>query len=88
MVDLQTAGSFAAADTSKPTLTYDAHGNVTNGWRFETGGAGTIMVLRVFYQFPVSNGPLRFNLANLPGGKRLLTAVSVFQVEPYSAMGP
>lgn len=88
MVDLQTVASFASADTSTPSLTYDSKGKVTNSWQFTMGGAGDVMMLRVFYQFPVNNGPLRFNLANLPNGRRLLSAVAVFQVEPYSTLGP
>lgn len=88
MVDLQTVDSFASADTSAPTLTYNSSGEVANKWRFAMGGAEAIMALRVFYQFPVTNGPLRFNLANLPNGRRLLSAVAVFQVEPYSTLGP
>jgi Flp pilus assembly protein TadG len=88
MVDLQTAGSFASANTSTPTLTYDSKGKVTNSWQFQTGGSDTIMVLRVIYQFPVIPGPLSFNLANLPNGTRLLMASAVFQVEPYATLGP
>jgi len=88
MVDLQTASSFDSADTSTPVLTYDQNGNVTNNWQFQTGGAGAIMVMRVLYQFPVAIGPLRFNLANLRNGKRLLMATAVFEVEPYNNLGP
>ncbi len=88
MVDLETAGSFASANTSTPTLKYNSKGQVTNTWQFQSGGAETIMVLRVIYQFPVMSGPLGFNLANLPNGARLLMASAVFQVEPYSTMGP
>ena len=88
MVDLQTASSFAAANTSTPTLTYNSKGQVTNSWQFQTGGAETVMVLRVIYQFPVIPGPLSFNLANLPNGTRLLMASAVFQVEPYQILGP
>ncbi|WP_018265255.1 TadE/TadG family type IV pilus assembly protein [Methylosinus sp. LW4] len=84
MVDLQSASAFSSVDTSAPTLTYDSSGNVTNSWKFQTGGVGSILVLRVIYQFPVVGGPLGFNLANLPNGKRLLMATAVFQVEPYS----
>ncbi|MBG0811715.1 pilus assembly protein [Methylosinus sp. H3A] len=84
MVDLQTASAFSSIDTSAPTLTYDSSGNVTNSWKFQTGGVGSILVLRVIYQFPVVGGPLGFNLANLANGKRLLMATAVFQVEPYS----
>jgi len=84
MIDLQTVSAFASVDTSAPALTYDSSGNVTNSWKFQTGGVGSILVLRVIYQFPVVGGPLGFNLANLPNGKRLLMATAVFQVEPYS----
>jgi Flp pilus assembly protein TadG len=84
MVDLRSASAFSAAETSAPTLTYDASGNVTNTWSFQMGSAGTIMVLRVMYQFPVVGGPLNGGLANLGNGKRLLMATAVFQVEPYS----
>ncbi|MBY6239864.1 TadE/TadG family type IV pilus assembly protein [Methylosinus sp. Sm6] len=84
MVDLRSASAFSAADTSAPTLTYDASGNVTNSWSFDMGSAGAVMVLRVMYQFPVVGGPLNVSLANLGNGKRLLMATAVFQVEPYS----
>ncbi|MBU3886976.1 pilus assembly protein [Methylosinus sporium] len=84
LVDLQTASAFSSVDTSAPTLTYDSSGKVTNSWKFQTGGVGSILVLRVIYQFPVVGGPLGFNLANLANGRRLLMATAVFQVEPYS----
>ena len=48
---------------------------------------GSIVVLRVLYQFPVIPGPLSFNLANLSNGARLLMATSVFEVEPYNPSG-
>jgi Flp pilus assembly protein TadG len=85
MVDLEAASAFASANTSAPSLTYNSSGQVTNTWNFDTGAAGSILVLRVFYQFPVLPAPLGLNLANLPNGTRLLMATSVFQVEPYSS---
>ncbi|BGE84107.1 pilus assembly protein [Methylosinus sp. 3S-1] len=85
MVDLRSAGNeFSAADTSVPTFTYDAAGNVTNSWSFDPGGTGKVVVLRVMYQFPVVGGPLNLALANLGNGKRLLMATAVFQVENFS----
>lgn len=83
MVDLRTADSFAAADASTPTLTYDKKGQVTNVWQYQSGARGDIVVLRVMYQYPVLLGPLHFNLANLSNGARLLMATAVFKNEPY-----
>jgi Flp pilus assembly protein TadG len=82
MVNLQPATSFATAGTSAPTLTYDAHGNVTNVWTYNPGNAGDIMVMQVMYQWPVFLGPLGFNLSNLPSGARLLMSTAVFRNEP------
>ena len=87
MVDAQVVTAFSSAVTSSPNLTYNAQGQVTNTWNFNTGTAGSIVVLRIFYQFPVVPGPLSFSLANLSNGTRLLLATSVFQVEPYSSSG-
>jgi Flp pilus assembly protein TadG len=83
MVDLRTASAFSAANTSTPTLTYDSSGNVTNPWQFDMGVSGSIMVLRVMYQFPVLPGIMNFNLVNLSNGYRLLMASAVFQTEAY-----
>lgn len=87
MVDLQNISAFSSAVTTPPTLTYDAKGNVTNKWVFNSGAAGSILVLRVMYQFPVILGPLGLNLANLPNGTHLMMASSVLQVEPYTSTG-
>jgi Flp pilus assembly protein TadG len=83
MVDLENVASFASANTSAPTLTYNSQGQVTNNWQFQSGGAGSILVLRVMYQFPIYLGPIALNLADLPNGNHLLMTTSVFEVEPY-----
>ncbi len=82
MVDLETASSFSGANTSAPTLTYNAQGQVTNTWKYQVGGPGTIQVMRVMYQWPVFPGPLNLNFANLSNGSYLLMATSVFRNEP------
>src|SRR3954447_4866230 len=84
MVDVQTYSSFNGADYSTPTLTYDANGNVTNAWSFAPGNAGSIVVVRFIYQWPVIGGPLGFSISNLTNGKRLMMGVSALRVEPYS----
>jgi Flp pilus assembly protein TadG len=83
MVDVQTYSSFSDADTSMPTLSYDAHGNVSNNWQYNPGGPGDIVVMRVMYRWPVFMGPLGLNLSNLGDGYRLLMATSAFKNEPY-----
>lgn len=83
-VDVTTAQSFSAASTTMPTLTYDANGNPTNTWNFSLGGAGSIVVMRLMYIWPVLPGPLNFNLANQGSNKRMLMATSVFKSEPYT----
>ena len=82
MIDLQPATSFANANVSQPTLTFNAQGNVTNTWQYSTGVPGDIMVMRVMYQWPVFLGPLGFTLANEPNSMLLLMATSVFRNEP------
>jgi Flp pilus assembly protein TadG len=82
MIDVQTVSSFASANTSAPTLTYNAQGLVTNTWNYPSSVApNSILALRVMYQFPVVPA-FSFTLANLGNGTRLLIATSVFQVEP------
>ena len=82
IVDVNVASSFSGADTSKPTLTYDKNGNITNTWNFNMGKPGSIVVVRLFYQWPVFN-LLNLNLANLSNGTRLLIATAVFKNEAY-----
>lgn len=81
MVDVQTADSLGDVDTSTPSI-YDKDGNPKT-WQFDTGTAGSIVVMRTMYLFPVIGGPLGFNLANMQGSRRLLVATAVFQTEPY-----
>jgi hypothetical protein len=64
-------------------LTFDANGNVTNQWSWSPGQAGSIVIMQLMYQWPISLGPLGFNLANLSNGKRLLISTVAFKTEPY-----
>ena len=84
MIDIRTATAFSAASTAMPTLTYDGSGNPTNTWSYDAGGAGSIVVMRVMYVWPVLPGPLKFNLANQGSNKRMLMATAVFKSEPYT----
>jgi Flp pilus assembly protein TadG len=50
---------------------------------YSPGGPGNIVVLRMFYQWPLFVTGLGYNISNLCGNKRLLTATAAFQNEPY-----
>ena len=83
MINVQNYGSFAAANTSTPTLTFDSSGAVTNQWAWSPGSPGDIVIVQVMYQWPVMMGPLGFNLANLANGNRLLVSTVAFKTEPF-----
>jgi Flp pilus assembly protein TadG len=82
MVDVESAGSFAAVNTAPPTLTYNSNGKVTNSWPFSPGAAGQVVIVKVLYNWPVF-GPAGLGLANQPNGSHLLIAVTVFKNEPF-----
>ena len=60
MIDVQTYASFAAGNTSAPTLSFNAQGQVTNSWQFNPGGPGDIVIVRVMYQWSVFGRTSRF----------------------------
>jgi Flp pilus assembly protein TadG len=81
-VDVETYPSFSAINTGMP---------ISNG-RFNTsalgynpGGPGDIVMLRIYYQYPVFMNLLGFNLSDLTGGYDLFAATAVFKNEPYAA---
>jgi len=84
MIDVQTAASFAAANTAMPTLTFDGNGKVTNNWAYQPGNPGDIVVMRVMYQWPIFLGPLGLSLSNEANGNLLLMATATFKNEPYT----
>lgn len=79
-VNVQTFSSFSSMQQLNPV-----QGGKFNsgGMNYSMGGPGDIVLVQVFYQWPVILGPLGFNLANMNGNNRLLTATAVFRNEPY-----
>ena len=80
-VDVRTFSSFASVTMPSPI---DAQGNFQSNFSYQPGGPGDIVVVRLFYQYPVYVSLLGFNLSNINGGKRLLAATAAFRNEPYS----
>jgi Flp pilus assembly protein TadG len=80
-VDVKTFTSFQSVTMPTPV---DGSGNFQNNFSYQPGGPGDIVVVRLFYQYPVYVSLLGFNLSNMSGGKRLLAATAAFRNEPYA----
>jgi Flp pilus assembly protein TadG len=78
-VDVKTFSSFSNVTMPTPV---DSNGNFQNNFSYNPGGPGDIVVVRLFYQWPVYVSLLGLN--NLSGGKRLLVATAAFRNEPYA----
>ena len=82
-LDVKTYPSFSNISISNPI---DANGNFqSTNFGYQPGGPSDIVVVRIFYQWPVYVSLLGFNLSDLSGGKRLLAGTSVFRNEPYTS---
>jgi Flp pilus assembly protein TadG len=79
-VDVQKYTSFENVQIVSPI---DASKNFVNNMKFEAGGPGDIVVVRAFYQWPLFVTALGYNISNLSGNKRLLSATAAFRNEPY-----
>ena len=79
-IDVQSYTAFANANIVDPI---DSSKNFVAPNNYLPGGPGDVVVVRVFYQWPIFVTGLGFNLADLSGSKRLLTATAAFQNEPY-----
>jgi Flp pilus assembly protein TadG len=78
-VDVQTFSSFGNVTNTSPV----SNGTFTPPNNYNPGGPGDIVMVRLFYQWPVYVSLLGFDLSNLNGGKRLLAATAAFRNEPY-----
>ena len=81
IVVVQSAASFAAANTAAPQLY--ANGQPVTTWAYDAGTPGQVMVVQLVYPWSVVGGPLGYALSNLPNGAAEMMGVSAFRVEPY-----
>jgi Flp pilus assembly protein TadG len=79
-VDVQSYPAFSNVTIADPI---DAGKNFVNNMQYDPGGAGDIVVVRAFYQWPLFVTALGYNVSNLSGNKRLLSATAAFRNEPY-----
>ena len=79
-IDVKSYSAFASINIADPI---DAGKNFVPPNNYLPGGPGDVVVVRLFYQWPLFVTGLGFNISNLSGSKRLLTATAAFQNEPY-----
>jgi Flp pilus assembly protein TadG len=82
-VDVKTYSSFGSITNTAPL---DTNGNlVTNNFVYQPGGPGDIVVVRLYYQWPIYISLMNLNkLANMSNNSRLLVATAAFRNEPYN----
>ncbi|MEM7301252.1 MAG: TadE/TadG family type IV pilus assembly protein [Pseudomonadota bacterium] len=79
--------SYATFSASSPSVPLD-NGNLdASGLEFNPGGAGSINVVRAYYEWPVVLDYLWAGTNNMSNGKRLLVATAAFRSEPFSGAG-
>ncbi len=79
-VDVKTYTNFSSVNTASPV----ANGQFdTTKMDYDPGKQGNIVVVSLYYQWPIYVSLLGSNLSNLNGNYRLLVATSVFRNEPY-----
>jgi hypothetical protein len=79
-VDVESYPSFSSVVINSQI---DSSNNFVNNMQYTPGGPGDIVVVRVFYQWPLFVTGLGYNISNLAGSKRLLVATAAFRNEPY-----
>jgi Flp pilus assembly protein TadG len=73
---------FAGANMSAP-IDPDTGGVNTNGFGYQPGAQGDIVVVKVVYEWPTMV-MFGLDLATLPNGKHLLMSTAAFRNEPYT----
>jgi len=81
-VDVQSYPAFTNVSITDPI---DGSKNFIPAMQYSPGGPGDIVVVRLFYQWPLFVTGLGYNISNLNGSKRLLAATAAFRNEPYGS---
>jgi Flp pilus assembly protein TadG len=82
-VNVQTYSSFGSI-TYTPPIDNNGHLQTTN-FVYQPGGPGDIVVVQLFYQWPIYVSLMNLNnLSNMSGNNRLLVATAAFRNEPYN----
>jgi Flp pilus assembly protein TadG len=80
-IDVRAFNSFTAASFGNPL---DANGNLNPALNnYQPGGASDVVLVRVYYTWPVMTPVLTPFLVNMAGGSHLLSATAAFRNEPF-----
>jgi Flp pilus assembly protein TadG len=79
-VDVKSYPAFSNVSISDPI---DAGKNFVAPNNYSPGGPGDIVVVRLFYQWPLIVTGLGYNISNLKDSKRLLSGTAAFRNEPF-----
>jgi Flp pilus assembly protein TadG len=77
-IDVKKYTEFNSVDLTPPL---DSNGNFQNNQTYTPGCPGDIVVVRLFYKWPIYVSLLQ----NMSGNNRLLIATAAFRNEPYAA---
>lgn len=78
-VDVRKFSTFQNVQITNPV----SNGTFNNNFVYEPGGPGDIVVVRLYYLWPVSLPTLGYNLSDVNGSLRLITATAAFRNEPF-----
>ncbi len=79
-VNVQTYNNFASSTATPP---YNNGQFDTTKMQYQPGTQGSVVVVQLYYQWPIYVSLLSNNLSNQSGGNRLLVATAAFKNEPY-----
>jgi Flp pilus assembly protein TadG len=79
-VDVKSYPAFTNVSITDPI---DGTKNFIPAMQYSPGGPGDIVVVRLFYQWPLFVTGLGYDISNLSGSKRLLAATAAFRNEPF-----
>jgi hypothetical protein len=81
VVDVQKFDTFADINLSPPI---DENGNLDLSYKYDPGNGGDIVVVRAYYEWPLTVQLLGLDLSNMASGNtHLLSAAAAFRNEPF-----
>lgn len=83
-VDIRKLADLGGVGSVEAGVTVNAAGQIMDATRFELGGAGDIVVLRLLYNWPIGTAPLGLKLGNQGGNTRIIVGTMAFKAEPYA----